>query len=95
MSVKETELKEKKEPVQEKEQARQSVVYCGPTVRGVTRQYTVYNNGLPEVMEEFFKKHPAAKRLLVPVDAFAKTRANLETEGTAESIIFNQIKKEL
>lgn len=94
MSVKETELKEKKEPAQGKEQVRQSV-YCGPTVRGVTRQYTVYNNGLPEVMEEFFRQHPAARSLLVPVDAFAKTRANLEMAGTAESIIFNQIKKEL
>lgn len=94
MSVKETELKEKTETVQEKEQVRQ-LVYCGPTVKGVTRQYTVYSNGIPEVMEEFFEKHPAARRLLVPVDAFAKTRANLEKSGTTEAAVFNQIKKEL
>lgn len=92
MSVKE--LKEQDEAAQEKELVRQ-MVYCGPTVKGVTRQYTVYSNGIPEAVEEFFVGHPSARRLLVPVDVFAKTRANLETAGTAESMIFNQIKKEL
>lgn len=45
-------------------------VYCGPSVRGVARQYTVYASGnTPAALDEFVKQHPAAKNLLVPVDA--------------------------
>ena len=64
-------------------------VYCGPSVRGVARQYT------PAALDEFVKQHPAAKNLLVPVERFAQTRKALETAGTAESILYNKIKNEL
>lgn len=94
MNEKENEMKMQKETTQEKKQMKQCV-YCGPTVRGVARQYEVYSNGIPEALEEFFKAHPVAKALLVPVDSFARTRANLEKAGTSEAVIFNQIKKEL
>ena len=66
-------------------------VYCGPSVRGVARQYTVYASGnTPAALQ-----HPAAKNLLVPVERFAQTRKALETAGTAESILYNKIKNEL
>ena len=46
-------------------------VYCGPSVRGVARQYTVYASGnTPAALDEFVKQHPAAKNLLVPVERF-------------------------
>lgn len=71
-------------------------VYCGPSVRGVARQYTVYASGnTPATLDEFVKQHPAAKNLLVPVERFAQTRKALETAGTAESILYNKIKNEL
>ena len=71
-------------------------VYCGPSVRGVARQYTVYASGnTPAALDEFVKQHPAAKNLLVPVERFAQTRKALETAGTAESILYNKIKNEL
>lgn len=70
-------------------------VYCGPSVRGVARQYTVYTVGIPKALTEFFKEHPEAEALLVPVDRFARTRKALETAGTAEAIIFNKVRSEL
>lgn len=70
-------------------------VYCGPSVRGVARQYTVYAASIPAALEEFVKNHPAAKSLLVPVERFAETRKRLETAGTAEAILYNKIKSEL
>ena len=64
-------------------------VYCGPSVRGMARQYTVYASGnTPAALDEFVK-------LLVPVERFAQTRKALETAGTAESILYNKIKNEL
>lgn len=70
-------------------------VYCGPSVRGVARQYTVYNGGIPDVVKQFILEHPAAKGLLVSAERFAQVRIKLETRGTAESILFNKVRAEL
>lgn len=70
-------------------------VYCGPTVRGVVKQYTVYCDGIPAALEAFIKAHPAARALLVSVERFAETRKKMETAGTAEAILYQKIKSEL
>jgi len=72
-----------------------SHVYCGPSIRGVARQYTVFNGGLPEHVKEFAEQHPLIKALTVPVDRFAEMRSKLETRGTAEALIFSKLKSEL
>jgi hypothetical protein len=66
------------------------VVYCGPSVRGVARQYTI-----PAALADFIQAHPAAKGLLVSVGRFAQVRSNLGRSGTAEAILFQKIKSEL
>jgi hypothetical protein len=70
-------------------------VYCGPSVRGVARQFTVYADMLPESLLDFVKQHPAAGGLIVPVANFAAVRCRVEQPGTAENILFNKIKSEL
>lgn len=40
-------------------------VYCGPSVKGVARQYTVYTGEVPPVLVEFIKEHPEARGLVV------------------------------
>lgn len=70
-------------------------VYCGPTVRGVVKQYTVFAGNIPESLQAFIAKHPEAKALLVAVDRFAETRKKMETAGSAESILYHKIKSEL
>ena len=71
------------------------VVYCGPSVRGVSRQYTVYAGTIPAALADFIQAHPAAKGLLVSVGRFAQVRSNLGRSGTAEAILFQKIKSEL
>ena len=70
-------------------------VYCGPTVRGVVKQYTVFAGDIPAALNDFIEQHPAAKALLVPVERFAQTRKQMETAGTAEAILYHKIKSEL
>ena len=70
-------------------------VYCGPTVRGVAKQYTVFRGGIPEALEAFIAIHPEAGALVVDVERFAETRKRLETAGTAEAILYGKIKSEL
>lgn len=74
---------------------RGTLVYCGPTVRGVAKQYTVYTGGAPAELEEFLRTHRAAERLLVPIEKFAETRRKLEKPGTAEAMVYRAIKSEL
>ena len=70
-------------------------VYCGPSVRGVARQYTTYQGGIPDPLKEFIKEHPAVRGLIVPASRFAIVRKRLETRGTAEFIIYKKVKDEL
>lgn len=70
-------------------------VYCGPSVRGVARQYTTYTVKVPKALEEWIAQHPAARGLLIPVSKFAQTRRNLETLGTQEAALYQKIKTEL
>lgn len=70
-------------------------VYCGPSVRGVSRQFTTYVGGVPEALKAFVREHPAAKGLMVSVGRFPAVRANLNKAGSAEAILFKKIKSEL
>ncbi len=70
-------------------------VYCGPSIRNVARQYTVYTGALPEALESFVEEHPAAKALIVPTSRFAEVRKRLGTAGTAEALLYQKIKSEL
>lgn len=79
----------------EREAKAGPVVYCGPSVRGVARQYTVYAGTIPAALADFIQAHPAAKGLLVSVGRFAQVRSNLGRSGTAEAILFQKIKSEL
>lgn len=70
-------------------------VYCGPSVRNVIRQYTVYSGAIPDSVKAFLDAHPTAKALMVPLDRFAETRKNLETKGSAEAVLYNKVKSEM
>lgn len=70
-------------------------VYCGPSVRGVARQFTPYTVGIPDMLKDFIRQHPAAKGLVVPIERFAQIRKQLETRGTAAYILYQEVKKEL
>lgn len=72
-----------------------TLVYCGPSVRNVARQYTVYAGKIPEALREFIQTHPAAGGLLVPVEKFAEIRRKLDTKGTAEAVLYNKVKSEM
>ena len=68
-------------------------VYCGPTVRGVVRQYTTFQGGIPDALGDFIKEHPAARRLIVSTAQFPAMRRRLDTPGTAEAKLYKQVKE--
>lgn len=92
--VKAAEEAEETKP-QEAEAGEGTKVYCGPSVRNVVRQFTVYEGTIPAALESFLRDHPAARALLVPLEQFAETRRNLEAKGTAEAVLYKKVKSEL
>ena len=49
-------------------QAASTVVYVGPTIPGVAKQYTAYKGGLPRTLEAAMEKTPAMGGLVVPLE---------------------------
>lgn len=67
-----------------------TVVYCGPTVKGIAPQYTVFVDGLPEKLKEKVEQVPLLNALIVPLDKLAETRVKIDQEGARENILYNK-----
>ena len=55
-------------------EAAGTVVYCGPSIRGVARQYTAYNNGIPQGLKEAAEKNKILAALIVPLEELPAPR---------------------
>lgn len=83
--------KEKTTPVAKAEDAVvEAQVYCGPNIKGVAPQYTVFTDGLPAKLVEKAEAFPIVKALIVPREKFAEMRMKVEKEGTAENILYKK-----
>lgn len=80
-----------------KQTARQpdAVVYCGPTVRGVAKQFAVYQNGTPLYLRALGEKIPEVRALTVPLDKFAATRQALQNGDSTQSLLYARICRKL
>jgi hypothetical protein len=58
-----------------------TVVYCGPTIPGVAKQFTFYRDGIPEAMKAAREKTPAMDGLLVPLEELPEAMRQLR-EGS-------------
>ncbi len=70
-------------------------VYCGPTMRGVARQYTTFQGGIPDALRDFIKEHPEARQLIVSTAQFPAMRRRLDTTGTAEAKLYKRVKEQI
>lgn len=69
-------------------------VYCGPTVRGMARQYTTFQGGIPDVLRDFIQKYPEARQFLVSTARFPAMRKRLDTPGTAEAALYKRVRRQ-
>lgn len=69
------------------------LIYIGPTIPGVAKENTVYNNGLPETLSKKAEEVPAIKALIIPVEKLAAASVELAKPGSALSIVYNKIKQ--
>ncbi len=69
-------------------------VYIGPGIPGA-KQYTVFNNGLPESLKKKAKEKPFFNSLIIPASQLAQAGRELDTEGSALGILFKKAAKEI
>ena len=72
----------------DKTPAAQAVAYCGPTIKGVAPQYTVFVDGIPEKLAEIAEERPVVKALIVPREKLAEMRVKVEQSGTRENLLY-------
>lgn len=65
-----------------KEERAGAVIYIGPDVPGA-KQYTVYDNGLPHILEKAIARHPEFAPLVIPVSELPQANIQLTREGSA------------
>ncbi len=66
-------------------------VYCGPSIKDVVREGTVFSEGMPEALKEYIQENPAVRSLIVPLADFATFRADIGRKGTPANIIYNNV----
>ena len=66
-----------------------SMVYIGPDIPGA-KQYTVYNAGLPDALNEQIVEHRVFESLVVPVERMANASAELAKEGSALNVLYQK-----
>lgn len=67
------------------------VMYMGPTLRGVVRSGTVFENGLPKNLSRLAEKRPVINNLIVPLADMVEVKKAINTEGTAEAVSYDKI----
>lgn len=68
-----------------------TLIYLGPTIRGVAKHGASFCGGLPRSLEEFREKNPVINNLIVPVSKITETTKAISVEGTVENIAFRKL----
>ena len=63
------------------DEAAGTVVYCGPSIKGVARQFTAYNNGIPEGLKAATEKNKVLAAMIVPLEDLPEAMRQLRQKS--------------
>ena len=58
-----------------------TVVYCGPPIKGVARQFTAYNHGIPEGLKAATEKNKVLAAMIVPLEELPEAMRQLRQKS--------------
>lgn len=58
-----------------------TVVYCGPSIKGVARQFTAYNNGIQEGLKAATEKNKVLAAMIVPLEELPEAMRQLRQKS--------------
>ena len=67
------------------------LMYLGPTIRGVAKNGTVFNGGIPARLSKLAEKKPVVTNLIVSLPDIVKAQKAIDTEGTVEAVSYDRI----
>jgi len=73
-------------------QKTETLIYCGPTLKGLPA-FSVYKSQPPKHVEEHIKKSPAVRELMVNSKDLKQVKHNLTVPGTREYQFYKSILK--
>lgn len=68
-----------------------SVMYLGPTIRGVVKHGAVFSGGIPRRLEKLAGNKPIVNQLIIPLTDIVKVKNAIDTEGTVEAVAYDKI----
>lgn len=75
---------------------RSNLVYLGPTIPGVMKHSTVFQNGiLPGKAQECLSEFPAMNRLFVSTEKMAETVKELHKQQSALRAVYAQVEQKI
>lgn len=82
MSTKKEAVETTAEATTETKAAQETACYVGPSTLGIASG-TIYNAGLPPILEDAIKELPVIKNLVVPISQLAEANKALGIPGSA------------
>ena len=58
-----------------------TVVYCGPSIKGVARQFTAYNYGIPVGLKAATEKNKVLAAMIVPLEELPEAMRQLRQKS--------------
>ena len=68
----------------------EAVVYCGPTIKGLAPQYTVFVGGVPAKLAEKMEAIPVLKALTVPREKLSDLLVIVVHDGSREKTLYQR-----
>lgn len=69
----------------------ESVMYVGPSIRGVIATATVFNNGFPEIVNRKIEECPSLTELFVPVSEVGAALKDIQNKEGAISVFYGKV----
>jgi hypothetical protein len=73
--------------------SKEAVVYVGPTIIGVAKQNTVYNNGIPAALKAAIEESPIIGNLVIPTNKLPMALKEIASKQGAMQIYFDKAKQ--
>lgn len=73
--------------------AKTTVIYCGPTIAGIAKQFTVYTNGIPAALSSKATDIPAISALVISIDELPKAREQLRSGKGSLYAIYAEVQQ--
>ena len=73
--------------------AATTVIYCGPTIAGIAKQFSTYTNGIPTALANKAAEIPAMSALVIPINELPEVRAQLGDGKGPIFTIYNEVQR--